>query len=151
MISSRTTRSTYRIATVLGAGVLFTSTLTGCIGGNTYSGSSADRYLYESTTWQPKTVTLVDTRTGETAWSVDIPVGQALQVSFSEGTGPNEYRPDEIRWEMAPIGRTIVSPMNRQPCPPHYARRIEQTLRAAPETVGSNPDPRWNEESDYEN
>jgi len=151
MTSSKATRSTVRLGAVIGAGVLLASTLTGCMGGNTYSGRSADRYRYESTTWQPKTVTLTDTRTGETAWSVDIPVGQALQVSFSEGTGPNEYRPDEIRWEMAPIGRTIITPMNRQPCPPASARRLDMTLRATPENVGSNPDPRWNEKSAYEN
>lgn len=150
MTSSRITRSTVRIGAVLGAGALFASTLTGCVGSDMFSGSSTDRHVYESTTWQPKTVTLIDTRTGETAWSVDVPVGQAIVVSFSEGTGPNEYRPDEIKWEMAPIGRTIITPMNRQPCPPAYARRLDMTLRAAPETVGTNPDPSWNERSSEE-
>ncbi|MEM1423321.1 MAG: hypothetical protein AAGH64_04885, partial [Planctomycetota bacterium] len=57
---------------------------------------SADRYTYVSREWQPKTVSLIDTRTGETTWSVDVPVGQQLVVGFSKGTGPNELRPDEI-------------------------------------------------------
>jgi hypothetical protein len=132
---------------LLTAAVLAASALGGCY----TSGRSGVGHIYESTTWSPKTLTLVDTRTGETAWSVDVPVGQAIMVTFSEGTGPNEFRPDEIRWEMAPIGRQIVTPMNAQPCPPAYARRIDMTLRSAPEAVSSNPDPRWNERSDYEN
>lgn len=133
------------------AGLALASTgLIGCMGGNTYSGRSADRYLYESTSWSPKTVSLIDTRTGEVSWSVDIPVGQSMLVAFSEGTGPNEFRPDEIRWEMAPIGRRVITPNNRQPSPPAYARRLDMTLRAVPENVGTNPDPYWRERSAYE-
>lgn len=126
------------------------SSLGGCMPGHYAAGYSNAGDIYQSTTWEPKTITLFDTRTGETVWSVDVPVGQQIMVKFSEGTGPNEYRPDEIRWELAPIGRRIVTPNNRQPCPPSHSRRIEMTLRDAPEDVGVNPDPRWNESSRYE-
>lgn len=151
ILNRRSNRSTVRAGLLCAAAIVTASTLCGCMGGNTYSGRSADRYRYESTTYSPKTISLLDTRTGETAWSVDVPVGQAIQISFSKGTGPNEYRPDEIRWEMAPIDRYIVSPTNSQPCPPSYSRLIVMTERAKPEAVGVNPDPRWNEKSDYEN
>ncbi|MFU8829200.1 MAG: hypothetical protein ACNA8P_07165 [Phycisphaerales bacterium] len=132
------------------AALLSASTLGACMGGNTFSGRSGAGERYESTSYSPKTISLIDTRTGEVAWSVDVPVGQAVQLTFSEGTGPNEFRPDEIRWEIAPIDRRIITPMNRQPCPPAYARRLDLTLRPTPENVGTNPDPRWNERSTYE-
>jgi len=143
-------RSTVRAGVLFAAAIVTAGTLVGCMGGNSYSGRSADRYRYESTSYSPKTISLLDTRTGETAWSVDVPVGQAIQISFSEGTGPNEYRPDEIRWEMAPLDRFIVTPSNSQPCPPAYSRMIVMTERDKPEPIGVNPDPRWNEKSDYE-
>ena len=97
---------------------------------------SADRYTYVSREWQPKTVTLIDTRTGETTWSVDVPVGQQLVVGFSQGTGPNELRPDEIVWGLMPAGRRFGSRDNRQPCPPSSARRLDMVLRPAPEMPG---------------
>lgn len=98
---------------------------------------SADRYTYVSRTWEPKTVSVIDTRTGESIWSVDIPVGQKLSVGFSKGTGPNEYKPDEIVWEVIPEDRTFATRSNRQPCPPAHARRIEMHIRATPELPGA--------------
>lgn len=131
---------------LVSASIIAASLLTGCY----TSGYTGSGDVYQSTTWEPKTLTLYDTRTGETVWSVDVPVGQQIMVRYSQGTGPNEYRPDEIRWELAPIGRRIITPNNRQPCPPAHARRLDMTLRDAPEDVGVNPDPRWNEKSRYE-
>jgi len=97
---------------------------------------SADRYTYVSRTWTPKTVSLVDTRTGEVTWSVDVPVGEQLVVGFSKGTGPNELRPDEIVWGLMPAGRRFGTRDNRQPCPPNHARRLDMALRPAPEYPG---------------
>jgi len=144
----RSNRSITRVGALCTVAILTAGTLGGCL---SVAGRSADRHTYESTTWSPKTISLIDTRTGETAWSVDVPVGQAIRVVFSEGTGPNEYRPDELKWELAPIGRTILTPTNTQPCPPAYARRLDLSIRETPEAVGTNPDPRWNERSYYEN
>jgi hypothetical protein len=98
---------------------------------------SADKFTYVSTEFQPWTVTVIDTRTGEAFWSVDVPVGEQLVVQFSRGTGPNEHRPDEIVWELMPAGRWFGALNNRQPCPPSGARRLDPTLRAAPEMPGS--------------
>lgn len=109
------------------------------LGGCHYEGGprySADRYTYVSRTWSPKTVSLVDTRTGETTWSVDVPVGEQLVVGFSKGTGPNELRPDEIVWGLMPGGQRFGTRDNRQPCPPRHARRLDMTLRPAPEMAG---------------
>lgn len=108
--------------------------LGGCNGG-TEGGwlSSYDNYTYISTSWHPKTITLYDTRTGESLWSVDVPVGKQLNVGFRKGTGPNENKPDEMVWEVKLAGRVFGSRDNRVPCPPPEARRLDMTLRAAPE------------------
>jgi hypothetical protein len=109
--------------------------LPGCGNSTTEGGwlGSYDNYTYVSTSWQPKTVTLFDTRTGESLWSVDIPVGKQLNLGFRKGTGPNEYKPDEMVWEIKMGGRIFGSRDNKVPVPPHTARRVEMTLRAAPE------------------
>ena len=103
-------------------------------GGTRYSGGPQ---TVESRTWRPKTMTLVDTRTGEATWTVEIPVGEQLVYNFSQGTGPNEFRPDEIVWEVMPAGRWGGSLNNRQPCPPVDARRMDMALRPAPELPGT--------------
>lgn len=94
---------------------------------------SYDSFTFASTTWQPKTVTLFDTRTGESLWSVDIPVGKQLRVAFREGAGPNEQKPDEMVWEIRWEGRIFGARDNKVPVPPSSARRMEMTLRSAPE------------------
>jgi hypothetical protein len=110
--------------------------LGGCHG---ESGSfwSDDRYTFVSRSWQPKTVTLIDTRTGEATWSVDVPVDQQVVVGFSKGTGPNDYKPDEIVWEIMPADRKAGTRDSRMPCPGPSARRLEMTLRPAPEMPGT--------------
>lgn len=119
----------------LAAIVLAAATLTGCHmeGG---PGWSADRYTYVSTQWQPKTVTLTDTRTGAEIWAVDIPVGQQLVVGFSRGTGPNSEFPDEIVWSVMPAKQRTGTQDSRQPVPASGVRRLEMKLRPGPERVG---------------
>ncbi len=118
--------------TLLSAAAVLTS---GCANSTTEGGwlGSYDNYTYASTSWQPKTITLYDTRTGESLWSVDIPVGKQLNLGFRKGTGPNEYKPDEMVWEIKMGGRIFGTRDNRVPVPPNTARRLEMTLRAAPE------------------
>lgn len=94
---------------------------------------SLDSFTYVSTAWQPKTISLYDTRTGESLWSVDIPVGKQLWVGFRKGVGNNEYRPDEMSWDITWEGRQLGSRGNKMSVPPESARRLEMTLRAAPE------------------
>jgi hypothetical protein len=98
---------------------------------------SADRFTYVSREWQPWTVSLIDTRTGESLWSVDVPVGQKLVVGFRAGSGPNEYKPDMMDWGLMPEDRTYGERPNQLPVPPAGARRIEPTLRPAPELPGT--------------
>jgi len=114
---------------------LAAAALTGCHmeGG---PGWSADRYTYVSTEWQPKTVTITDTRTGAEIWAVDVPVGQQLVVGFSRGTGPNSEFPDEVVWSLMPARQSSGTQDSRQPVPAAGVRRLEMKLRPGPERVG---------------
>ncbi|MGP1347505.1 MAG: hypothetical protein ACTS3F_12685 [Phycisphaerales bacterium] len=99
-------------------------------------GWSADRHTFISTTWEPKTITVTDTRTGGEIWAVDVPVGQQLVVGFSRGTGPNQEYPDEVVWALMPAGQRTGTRDNRAPAPGSTDRRMEMVLRPGPERVG---------------
>lgn len=128
----RTRRMTICVLTLSAAGAL----VGGC---QTEGGAiwSDDRYVYVSRAWEPKTVTLTDTRTGEAIWTVDVPIGQQVIVGFSKGTGPNEYKPDEIVWEVMTAGRKSAARDNRMPCPPRDSRRLDMAIRPSPEMPGT--------------
>lgn len=98
-------------------------------------GFNIDQHVYVSRPWQPWTVTLRDTRTGQEFWAMDVPVGKKLIMSFSENTGTNDkYTPDTMKWALVDEDREVfVSVTNSLPCPPCNSRRLEPTLRTMPE------------------
>ena len=101
------------------------------------SGESDDKFVYVSYPHQPKTVTVVDTRTGDSLWTMDVPVGSKLVINFepdkSEGT-PD--RPDLMRWELMNDTDLTGRLDNAMPVPAPGARRVDVTLRASPERAG---------------
>lgn len=110
-----------------------------CSGGCYYEGGpgySADTFTYISRPWQPVTVTLKDTRTGQDFWSIDVPVGKRLVVQFSDnfGTG-DEYTPAEMSWGLTPESYELgsVDMPNTLPVPPWNSRLLVTTYRPAPE------------------
>ncbi|MFG0257481.1 MAG: hypothetical protein ACF8GE_06235 [Phycisphaerales bacterium JB043] len=109
--------------------------------------SSRDLSSYISTSWMPQTVTIVDSRTGEAIWSVDVPVGRQVTIDFNTGGGTDEYYPDTMRWGFFAAGTGKGPLPYRMAVPPASARVIEPTLRPAPEwpgetyTPGEVPDP----------
>lgn len=123
-------------AAALGAAAL----LGGCHspGGPGYSSNS---FTYESTEWRPCTISVVDTTTGETVWSVDVPVGQQLFVRFRKGVGPNAYRPDMMDWVIEELGRRFGTPRNQIPVPGPNVRRVDVDYRPAPERPPVVPPP----------
>jgi hypothetical protein len=132
---SATRVSTFRALAILALGAASLSSA-GC----SYEGgslSSMDQFLYVSREWEPKTVTLIDTRTGESLWSVDVPVGKQLSVGFRKGAGPNPFKPDMMDWGMSEHGRTSVARPNQMPVPAAGSRRLEFSLRPTPEMPGS--------------
>ena len=121
-----------RLGVMAMAGVL-------ALGGCYYEGgplSSQDRFTYVSRPFQPWTVDLVDVRTGETIWSVDVPVGQQLVVDFQaakSGQTKDPWRPDTMLWDVMPEGRRFGALANKISVPASNARRLEPKLRAVPE------------------
>ena len=119
-------------ATILTASVAF---LAGCYspGGGwfPYTGGAT---TYSSTETRPTTVTIVDTRTGEAIFAMDIPVGRQLTIDFDEGSGDDPIdAPDLMRYELFVIGTTYGGLDNSMTVPNANCRRIDVTFRPAPE------------------
>jgi hypothetical protein len=94
---------------------------------------SQDEYTYYSTPHQPQTVTLLDTRSGEKLWSVEIPVGQQLSMRFSNEYNQEAKGQDVMRWKLFPQGQKFGRLDNRMAVPPASSRRLDVTLRPGPE------------------
>ncbi len=109
--------------------------LTGCysIGGFP---ASRDKFQYESHPLMPATVTIVDTRTGEAVWSMDVPVGQKLALRFYDDRDPDDATPTRtalMRWQVVDIGKGAGSLKNEVAVPIATARKINYELREGPE------------------
>ncbi len=100
-------------------------------------GRSADTFTYISRSWQPWTIGLVDTRTGEEMWSVDVPVGQQLVVRFLRGKDRAAMFPDSMDWDLMKAGRRYGTLEHSLPVPGGDVRLLKPTLRPAPELPGA--------------
>lgn len=101
--------------------------LTGCDGG-------PEIYSYRSEVHSPKTVTLRDTSTGEEILKVDVPVGQQLNLRFDKFRDYAEADGNEtLHWSIRPWNDDSVAGGNTLKVPPSSSRRVEMTLRPAPE------------------
>ncbi|MHC4996163.1 MAG: hypothetical protein ACYTGQ_14045 [Planctomycetota bacterium] len=86
------------------AAAIFTLTaLVGCNGPDRFPfGASYDKHSFLSTPSQPLTVQLIDTFSGQTIWTLDIPVGMKGVVDLGIGSGMLQGNPPnhakEIRW-----------------------------------------------------
>lgn len=119
--------------TWIGMAALAALVLGGCYteGGLMYS---RDAYAYVSTSWQPKTITLKDTRTGQDFWSVDVPVSKKLVITFSEDDGTEDsYTPDRMRWAICDQDDDNPRLGNELAVPGKGSRRLDMTLRPTPE------------------
>lgn len=124
------------------AAILSLAGLTGCTHwfSGYYPGGgyvSRDRFVYESTSWTPQTITLRDTRTGEDIWSLDVPVGQKLVVWFHRGEGPGDAYPDSMTWDVMDFEENFRTLRYEIAVPPDSSRLIVSTLRTAPELPGA--------------
>lgn len=123
---------TLPLATVMIVGAML-------LGGCYYEGGpgfSDDRFVYVSRPWQPITVTLRDTRTGQDFWSCDVPVGRKLILYFQDTEGAaNDYTPANMVWGLVEETYELGSPdlENNLPVPPWNARRLDVSYRPVPE------------------
>jgi hypothetical protein len=96
--------------------------------------NSRDKHVYISTAWQPKTITLVDTRSGEAMASWDVPVGRQLAMQFyDEKNSDDPVLPAILRYEIMVAGQTGGTLTNSMPSPGRDARRLDVRLRPVPE------------------
>lgn len=120
------------LGSVLVAGLVGSVGAGGCAAGYSAGGplASKDQYTFESTPTMPQSVSLIDTRSGETVWAMDIPVGQQLTILFKNtGKKANELGYDEMDWKLSVIGAPGRTLGNSMRVPPAYARRIDGSLR----------------------
>ncbi len=124
------TRTTVSLACTLGlAGVL----LAGCHspGGAGYTGASQ---TYESTVWAPKTVTVMDIRTNEPVFQMEIPVGQQLSLQFVEDDGDDPvYTPARMRYQLWEAGRNFGNLESSMTVPGAESRKVIVDVRQGPE------------------
>lgn len=89
---------------------------------------------YYSTEDQPKSVTVVDTRSDEVVFAMDIPVGKQLSMNFQADAGDDPVeRPDLMRYEIWDIGTRYGRLRNTVTVPNANSRRVDMYLRNAPE------------------
>ena len=107
------------------AGVLGVSTLLALPGCQQF-----EKYTYRSDVHSQKTITLLDTSTGEKLLPVDIPAGQQLNMVFDNDIQTAEQRgSDVLRWAVRKVGDETVAGGNVMQVPPPSSRRIDMTLR----------------------
>ncbi|MFG0283876.1 MAG: hypothetical protein ACF8R7_05595 [Phycisphaerales bacterium JB039] len=111
--------------------------LSGCLPGTNDAGHgwSMDKHVYASDVWQPKTVTLTDTATGEVVWVSEVPVGQQVVVRFfqNEAKGDDPRRPDQMKWATVPVRESPGDWDGTMDVPGRGWRRLSFELRPAPE------------------
>jgi hypothetical protein len=101
--------------------------------------ASYDDFVFTSDAMSPKTVSLVDIRTKQTVWSMEVPVGQQIKISFTAGTDPKVYMPDTMRVTEGKANTNRREFLTRIPCPGPESRRLEWSLRSVPEIAGDKP------------
>jgi hypothetical protein len=100
------------------------------------SGASIDEFTYISSALAPKTITVIDTRTEEVVFALDIPVGQQLVVNFDDKqANRDKYMSGSMRWAVMKAGNRFGTKRNRIDVPPPHSRRLEMTLRDSPEVA----------------
>lgn len=96
--------------------------------------SGPESYVYQSDTYSPKTITVLDTSTGEKILAVDVPPGQQLNMKFeSTRDAAEKTGKDTLRWNLRPWGDSSLEKSSTVQVPPPSSRRIDMTLRPAPE------------------
>jgi len=133
--------SRHRVAAVSLAAV-FIGLAAGCHRpeGAIMSYTGATQTLY-STERSPKTFRLVDTRTEEVVFELDIPVGKQFTYDFIEEGGDDPvYRPSLMRYQLFPLGSTYGKLRSGVTVPNAASRRIDWFVREGGEYRAEAPE-----------
>lgn len=105
------------------------------VSGNYEGGSRAsnDKHVYVSRPHSPKTVSLVNTTTSETLWTVEIPVGEQLVLQFYDKKHDDPIMSSNMRWEVMEETTTARPLKNVMTVPGRNYRRLDLEIRPAPE------------------
>lgn len=130
---------------IAGAVCLAVSILPGCHsprGG--FMPASFGSTTYHSTETSPKTITMIDLRTDEEIFVMDIPPGKQLTLDFVPDGGDDPvYTPDLMRYQVWDIGTSWGRLRNSMTVPPASARRIEVSIRRGIEYREAPPEEQY--------
>lgn len=140
MRTPRLNRACARLLLISGA-LLGASTLSGCMMKNlvynTPGGGlrSSDSFTYQSTPFEPLSVTLYDNRDKEPLWTVDVPVGKKVTIRFhaNRSEDATARRPDIMLWEIYDDTMRRSSLTSTMAVPGAESRMLKVTLRDGPE------------------
>jgi len=117
--------------------------LAGCMhtqGGTMFS-SPKSAITYYSTEQLQKTVTLVDTRTEQTIFSMEVPVGKQLTIEFEEDRGNDPVNtPDIMYYQIWDLGTRLGMLRNAMTVPNAASRRIDIKVHQGPAYAEAPPD-----------
>ena len=94
--------------------------------------------VYYSTPGAPKTVAVVDLRTGENVFELAIPVGKQLSMRFTADYyeyNNFEHTPDKLAWGVLDLGQRM-GPMTNQTNVPSASASFSPTVAAKPSFRG---------------
>ena len=136
--------TTFRSVIAL-TGLLSAAWLSGC---NYHSTSNGGMWSYTggpqtiaSTETVQKRVRMVDRRSGEVFFSIDIPPGKQLTYDFDRGDGDDQvYTPDLLRYEVKEIGDRNGSLSNAMTVPGEASRMVEVYVRQGVQYANQPPE-----------
>jgi hypothetical protein len=103
-------------------------------GGNPFTNGPDSAATYQSSEEFPKTVTLIDTRSGERLFVMEVPVGKKLVIDFVTDSGDNTVlTPDLMSWEVFSNDVAYGPLSNSMTVPNRWSRRIDVTMRDSSE------------------
>ena len=137
-----TTRAPATFLPVAAAVGLVAAILAGCYRpGGAIMPYTGGAQTYWSSEMLPKTVLLVDVRTGDVVFSMDIPPGKQLSMDFVEGAGDDPvFSPDLMRYEIFDIGTTTGKLRSAMSVPTASSRRVDIEIRKGVEYTAAAAD-----------
>jgi hypothetical protein len=138
------------VAGLLGFGLAAVSA--GCYGpGGGVMPYTGNAQVVYSTETRPMSMRVVDTRTDEVRFSMDIPVGQQLTYRFSEEGGDDPVlRPAALHWELMDIGTSFGRLGSAMGMPNRFSRRIDLYVRDGIEYLEAPPEYRLRADEEAE-
>lgn len=96
---------------------------------------------YYSTETMQKTITMVDVRSGDVFFQIDVPPGKQLTLDFQPGKGDDSvYTPDLMRYQIFDLGSQFGRLRNAMSVPNAASRRIDVSLHRMIEYAEAPPD-----------